>query len=161
MVYWAQNIGERHRLNGQRDVYLQKNPEDANLNENKLRKTVGDNGVELKKLVNRMQTYNSNIVGSNAYFYGKRRELETLMDQEDPCTIWYTLSAADNHWIDLHKLLYGNKPLPEILNPVENVRWKRSMTCRFPHIVDTFFCKQVQNLFDTIFADAGLSCKWW
>jgi hypothetical protein len=48
-VNWAQNIGERHRLNGQRDVYLQKNPEDANLNETELRKIVGDNGPELKK----------------------------------------------------------------------------------------------------------------
>ena len=76
-----------------------------------------------------MQTYNSNIVGSNAYFNGKRCELEILLDQEDPCTIWYTLSAADNHWIDLHKLLYGNKPLPKNADPVKNVRWERSMAC--------------------------------
>ena len=34
-----------------------------------------------------MQTFNSNIVGSNAYVYTKRRELENLMDQKDPCTI--------------------------------------------------------------------------
>ena len=47
-----------------------------------------------------MQTYNLNIVGLNVYFYGERRKLETLIDQEDPCTIWYTLSAADNHWIN-------------------------------------------------------------
>ena len=160
-VNWTQNIGEWHRFNCQRNVYLQKNPEDANLNENELRKIVQDNGPELKRIINRMQTYNSNIVGSNAYFYGKRCELETLTNQKDPCKIWYTLSAADNHWIDLHKLLYGNKPLPDISGPVKNVQWKRSMACRFSHIVDTFFCKQVENLFNTIFSEAGLSCKWW
>ena len=57
-VNWAQNIGERHRLNGQRNDYLQKNPGDANLNENELRKHFGDKGPEFKKLDNRMQTYN-------------------------------------------------------------------------------------------------------
>ena len=74
--------------------------------------------MKLKKIVNCMQIYSSSIVGPNPYFYDKRRELETLMDQEDPCTIWYTLSAADNHWIGLHRLLFGNSPLPEISNPI-------------------------------------------
>ena len=46
-VNWAQNVGERHRLNSQCDVILQKNPEQANLNENKLRKIVWDNDPEL------------------------------------------------------------------------------------------------------------------
>ena len=31
-VNWAQNIGDRHKLNDQQDVYLQENPENANLN---------------------------------------------------------------------------------------------------------------------------------
>ena len=35
------------------------------------------------------------------------------------------------------------------------------MACRFMHIVDTFFYKRVENLFDIIFSEAGLSCKWW
>ena len=42
-----------------------------------------------------MQTFNFNVVGSRVYFDTKIRELKTLIDQEDPCTIWYTLLAAD------------------------------------------------------------------
>ena len=106
-------------------MYLQKDPEDANSKEREQRKIVGDNSIELKELVNRMQTYKSNILGSNAYFYGERRGLETLMDQEDPCTTWYTLSVADNHWIDLHRLLDGKCEVPDIFNPIENVREKK------------------------------------
>ena len=106
-----------------------------------------------------MQTYNSNIVDLNAYFYGKRRELETLMDQENPCKIWYTLSSAENHWTDLHKLFYSNKPLPDVSNHIENVLCKRSMSCSFLHIVDTFFCKKIENSFDTISAEAELPCN--
>ena len=41
-VNWAHNISKRYRLNVQRNVYLQKNMEDANLNENQLRK-IGKN----------------------------------------------------------------------------------------------------------------------
>ena len=69
-----------------------------------------------------MQAYNSNIVGSYAYFNTKRRELETLMDREDPCTIWYTLSSARNHKVDVHELLYGKYVLPSIWDPIENVQ---------------------------------------
>ena len=35
------------------------------------------------------------------------------------------------------------------------------MSLRFSHKVDTFFCKHEDNLFASIFADSGLSCKWW
>ena len=35
------------------------------------------------------------------------------------------------------------------------------MSSRFPHTVNTFFCKRVDNLFVTIFEDSGLLCKWW
>ena len=68
----------------------------------------------IKKMVNRMQTFNSNSVGSNVYFYTKRRGLDTLMDQEDLCVIFYTLSVVKNHWMDLRRLLYSNKSLPDI-----------------------------------------------
>ena len=101
-------------------------------------------------------------MGSNAFLHANRHELETLIDCEIPCTIWYALSAADNHWMDLYKLLYGNKSLPDISDPIKNVWWKWNTSSRFPSIVDMFFfCKRVDNLLAFIFADWGLSCKWW
>ena len=66
------------------------------IKKNELRKVVKDNGSELK-IANHMQTYSSNIVGSNTYFYTKRREVEMLIDQQDHCTIRYSLSVANNH----------------------------------------------------------------
>ena len=104
-----------------------------------------------------MHTYNSNTVGSNAYFYGKLRELETLMDQEDPCTIWYTLSAADNHWIYLHILLYKKCELPDISNPIEDVQWKRNMTCRFLHIFVKFSVSELRTYL-LLFSQMQASC---
>ena len=45
-INWVQNINERHRVNDQRNIYLKKNPEDANLTECELRKIVQENGTE-------------------------------------------------------------------------------------------------------------------
>ena len=79
-----------------------------------------------------MKTYNSNITGLNAYFYSKREDLETLMDQEDPYTIWLKLSYADNHWLDLHELLYShNSKFPDLNDPVQNIQWKHKMDFRY------------------------------
>jgi len=48
---------------------LKKNPEDDNLTKEALRSILNDNGEELKELLARMQKFNTNIVGSNSYFY--------------------------------------------------------------------------------------------
>ena len=44
-----------------------------------------------------MQKFNANIVGSNAYFFKRRNELESLIEQEEICTAWFILLAIDNH----------------------------------------------------------------
>ena len=45
------------------------------------------------------------------------------MDQEGICTMGFTLSAVDNHWVDLHRLLYGKRALlPDLNDPAKNVR---------------------------------------
>ena len=108
-----------------------------------------------------MQTFNSNITGSNSYFWSKKRELEALMNQESLPTSWFTFSAAENHWVDLHKLLYGKGSyLPNLNEPIANVRWKNKMCLKFPHLVDTFFCKRVDILMETIFSKLGIAAKW-
>ena len=62
-------------MNGQYNIYLQKNLEDANLKEKRLRNFFWDNGLELKKnIINHMHTCYSNIVSFDAFFYTKRRE---------------------------------------------------------------------------------------
>ena len=78
-------------------MYLRKNPEDENLTKEALRSILNENGEDLEKLLSRMQKFNSNIVGSNAYFYKRRSELEGLMEQEGMPTTWFALSAADDY----------------------------------------------------------------
>ena len=160
-MHWAQNTAERHRCQGQRGVYLDKTSEDANITEDELRLLVEKNDDGLKQLISRMQKFNSNVTGSAAYFYKKRCELEALIDAKGMPTMWFTLSAADNHWVDLHKCMYGSdRPLPNLANELAKVKWRRKMTRENPHIVDAYFMKRVQALLDTYYGKTGLELEW-
>ena len=111
-MHWSQNTAERHRLQGLKNVYMSRNPETANLTESELRQIVNDDGEDLQRIIANMQLFNSNIVGSNAYFYKHRRNLEGLVEAYGCPTIWFTFSVADNFWCDLHRLL-GSSYLPD------------------------------------------------
>ena len=87
------------------------------MTEEELKNLIDKGGDEFAALLGRMQKYNANILGSNAYFHKKKKELEALMEQEGMCTMWFTLSAADNHWIDLFCLIHvEDEPLPIFAN---------------------------------------------
>ena len=151
-VHWAQNTEERHRFNTQRQVFLRKNDAVANLTEDNLRRIVNEGGDELNALVRKMHVYTANIIGSNSYFYKKRKELEALMECHGMPTAWYTLSAADNHWEDLHRLMYSTR----CLNPnlgydsmnEKKTRFRVSMVLRHQHRVDEYFGTRVQQFMD-------------
>jgi len=89
-----------------------------------------------------MQKFNANILGSNAYFHKSRGELEVLMEQEGMATLWFTLLAADNHWEDLHRLLYG-KDFPTSMTEQEKAKVRRKLVRENPHIVDAFFTSRL------------------
>ena len=84
-------------------------------------------------------------------FFKKRSELEALIEQEGVCAAWLTLSAADNHWLDLSKLIHGEKPIPTFENAFEKAKWRRKLVRDNPHIVDAYFADRVKELLMTFF----------
>ena len=122
---------------------------------------VNDNGDRLKKLLSHMQKFNSNVTGSEAYFYKKRTELEALIDSKGMPTMWFTLSAADNHWIDLQQLMYGRDiGYPDMDDEEAKAKWRRKMTRENPHIVDAYFMKRTKLLLETYYGKNSLECEW-
>jgi hypothetical protein len=45
------------------------------------------------------------------FLQNKQCELEAIIDSKGMPTMWFTLLAADSHWVDLHKLMYGGMSL--------------------------------------------------
>jgi ATP-dependent DNA helicase PIF1 len=108
-----------------------------------------------------MQMYNSNITGSKAYFHKRRIELESLMESCGMPTMWFTLSCADNHWEDLHRILVGLNNYPEACTTQKKkAEHRRKLVRDNPHIVDAFFYRRVQALLDTLFGPLGLEAEW-
>ncbi|CAJ1945435.1 unnamed protein product [Cylindrotheca closterium] len=58
--------------------------------------------VALNNVMSKMQMYNGQVLGSDAYFFRNRKQLEALMQAEGMPTLWFTFMAADNHWFDVH-----------------------------------------------------------
>jgi len=145
-MHWAQNIAERHRAQGQRDMFIVRNREDTDLTERELREVIAEGGERLNRLVGKMCRFNANITGGASWFYQRRIELEALMEQEGMCTWWYTLSAADNHWYDLHRIINGDMPVPTFSNEKEKFQHRQKMVLKNQHIVDAYFCERLQFL---------------
>ena len=95
-MHWDQNTIERRRTQGDKNMFLSRNSKMTNLTNTELQRIVNRDGEELQEIVKNMQICNSNIVGSNVYFYKDRRNPESLIERHVCPTVGYTISAADN-----------------------------------------------------------------
>ena len=92
-----------------------------------------------------MQKFNANVAGSNACFSKRRSELESLIEQEGMPTEQFTLSAADNHQLDLNKIIYSDRPMYSFRNEFEKAKWQREIARDNLHLVDTYFIERVKE----------------
>ena len=148
-THWANNRLQRHRLLGQSKVFLEKTPEVAQLTLEELREK--SRGPQAHHLLNQMYRFGANLTGSDQYWYRKRGELEAIFNQEGAATVFFTFSAADNHWADLHRHLPSG-PQATALEKAAAVR-------KYPHVTDWYFCKRLDTFLERFF-DKGLGIEW-
>ena len=110
--------------------------------------------VSADYFVQRVYKYTANITGSNPYWFHKRRELTAQANQEGlQVTIFFTFSAADNHWKNLVRLL----DVPDI----SNVQVWHAAIHKNPYIVAWHFCRRMERAECTILRDAFLADWTW
>jgi TolA-binding protein len=157
-MYWAQNTCERHQFISQKQVYIDKSPTHTSFSLDDLRDIVATNDQHrLHEIFGRMQMFSANITGSDAYFSKHRKELEGLMQARGMCTLWFTFSAADNYWEDLHQ---ANRKDLSNLSITEKAKEKRKFVRDNPHIVDMFFYRRLQMMIKHFFGKGCLRAKW-
>ena len=83
-----------------------------------------------------------------------------MIEQEGICTTWFTFSAADNHWLDLNKIIYRDRPLPVFHAEKEKCKWRRKLIRNNPHIVDSYFYDRVKAFINTFHSKNGLELSW-
>ena len=147
--YWALNMKQVHELLSQARIYLTQNPEDANLTTEELRQMVGQ--MTANHLMNRVQHYVAKIQGTKQYWHQRYQELKALITQKGAPTFFFTVSAADNYWPDLYRLVQASNnavPSVEIRAVIDN-----------PHITDAFFVSRLDE-FCSHWLDSVMDAKW-
>jgi hypothetical protein len=98
-----------------------------------------------------MSAYAANITNCDAYWFKRRCELESTIEQECDGTVFFTFSYADNHLHDLHRLMPGNA--------AATAAEKRAYVAKNPHLVDWYFSFRLDEFLKAFF-DNLLDCKW-
>jgi len=101
--------------------------------------------------MNCMSAYAANITNCDAYWFKRRCELESTIEQEGDGTVFFTFSYADNHLHDLHRLMPGNA--------AATAAEKRANVAKNPHLVDWYFSFRLDEFLKAFF-DNVLDCKW-
>ena len=140
--YWGLNMKQRHQLLGQANVYLQQHPEDANLTVENMKEMVDQ--LSSEQLMKRLQRYAAKVQGTSQYWFQRYLELRALLDQKGPPTFFWTVSAADCHWPELHNLLPHSNTPPSYSDRIQAI-------INVPHLTDWYFTSNVQHwLYDTL-----------
>jgi hypothetical protein len=98
-----------------------------------------------------MSTYSANITGSDAFWNRRRTELQATFEQKAMATIFFTFSYADNHLVDLHRLMPGKK------STTKTERYKNVLNNQ--HLVDWYFSTRLNKFLEVVFDDI-LECDW-
>ena len=147
---WIQSRIERHRTLSQANFCMRQSPELRFTTTEEL-STLIRNGC-VSTLVQQIYKYTANITGSDPYWFQRRRELMAQSNQEGlDGTLFWTFSAADNHWHHLMKLL----------DITENatVPVRRAAVRKNPHIVDYYFCRRIEKATKHLLRNA-LAADW-
>ena len=82
-------------------------------------------------LADKLMRFGTSLRGTRSYWEKSHAGLIDLLHQIGCPTIFFTLSAADMYWPDLHALMLGTMPT----NPREAQNWRRQNIIDYPHIV--------------------------
>lgn len=108
----------------------------------------------------KMQVYNSNISGSNAYLHRAKQNLEAFIEQLGPPSLWFSFSIADNHTgqISTGAWEVWSQPTPTptpttIQSPPREAeaQHRRTDTRSNPHLVGFFFFKRIKAMLNSCF----------
>ena len=134
--YWALNMIQRKRALQQTGMYLKQNPGDTPVCPRDLNHSGDPTSVD--RIMHKMSRYVANILGSHAYWQKQKEDLKSVISKKGAGTIFFTFSAADMHWQDLHSMFHEN---PLLLTPQE----RRQNVIDNPHLTDWLFVQRLES----------------
>jgi hypothetical protein len=138
--WFAFNTLQRSRTRSQAKVFVKQNHEAGRMTAAELETLLqeGDQSV-----VRKMIRYGAKLRGTRAYWHARRNELIDMIRVKGSPHLFFTLSAADLQWPDLHRFMPSEIPVPEGDNATAR-RQRRLALERNPHIAASYLDQRVQ-----------------
>ena len=132
-TYYLYNLIMRHRSQSIAAVYIKKNIEDnfpttiSKLN-TRLEQTPSD------KLPDQIMRFGASLRGTRSFWHKSKNELTDMISQLGCPTFFFTLSAADTKWPDLHAVMPGTPPT----SFAKHQQWRIQNIISNPHLASLY-----------------------
>jgi len=152
----ALNTKLRAQVQGQAKMYIRTHPGAADLTVEELRERLNSNTKH--SFIQSIQRQIDWIPGLTSFWQRQRRQLIQMIEQLGSPHLFFTLSAADLHWPDLHRIIEQQRAIAEgvevldITTLAERVRHNRCVNnlTKYPHIVASFLQCRVKLFLNTL-----------
>jgi hypothetical protein len=151
--YFALNSQMRWRALQEGKVYVKQNLTDGQITVTDIQERIssGDNHI-----ADKIMRYGEGLRGTRQFWNGRRCELSDMIKQIGPEGLdFFTFSAADLHWPELHKLMPPNG------NSETSAKNHQQNIIDNPHIADWFFYKRFEIFFNDVLKEKWELEDWW
>lgn len=93
-VLWIYNVYYRHRTLSQAEIYMKKNPSDANMSLREIQQIIDENN-NCNPVLNRIRYFMAGIPGSPSYWLSEYNDLKAIIDSKGRPHIFFTFTFAD------------------------------------------------------------------
>lgn len=154
--FFALNTKLRSQAQSQAKLYIRTYPGVADLTIDDLRRKLESN--EKHTLIQSIQRSIDWIPGLSPFWNRHRLQLTNMIDQLGSPHLFFTLSAADLHWPELHRLIeeqraqFTGDPLVNLDQMNERAAYDRRIDnlSRFPHIVASFLQSRIKAFLESL-----------
>lgn len=98
-IYQASNTLLRRQCLDKGRLFVRKNSGLENLTGEEIKQRL----LQYPNLYRQLMCWNSTVRSTPSYWYARSKELESMVKQLKPATLFFTLSAADIHWPELYR----------------------------------------------------------
>lgn len=154
--YFALNSIMRWRALQEGRVYVKQNLEDDQLEVADIQEMIASGD---KKLADQIMRYGEGLRGTRQFWMARRGELSDMIKQiGHQGMIFFTFSAADLHWPELHKLMpdHGNTN-----DEAETAKQRQTNIIENPHIATWFFDKRFDTFLRNVLIPRWDLEDWW
>jgi hypothetical protein len=142
--WFAFNTLQRNRSRSRAKIFVRQQHDAGRLTAEDIRALLAEND---QHVANQMVRYGSNLRGTRAYWLARRHELMDMIRMKGSPDIFFTLSAADLQWPDLHRHMPKSDDPANDSSPGLARQRRRVALNSNPHIAATYLNRRLQAYF--------------